>query len=162
VNIKPSDETILSVGRLDQMCREFLGYFDKSQVKTGRDIVCQGNRPEAARLPVWLDGTSAVRFEFTCGKSQAARPARLRIHTADQSDVSETVVQITINGRTEERTLPKGLGIQRTDPAHLAFPASVEFDLAGSDLRAGKNVLAVRVKGDGWYSWDALDLVNRP
>jgi hypothetical protein len=54
------------------------------------------------------------------------------------------------------------LGIQRADPAHRAFPATVEFDLAGSDLREGKNLLRVSIKGDGWFTWDALDLVLVP
>ncbi len=159
VRIQPSDDAILSVGRLDQMSREFLGYFDKNQVKKGQQVLLKGNHPDAARLPVWLDETSTVRFEFTGGKTLAARAARLRIHTADQSEASETVVRITINGRTMERTLPRGIGIQRRDPAHLAFPATAVFDLTGSDLRPGKNSLTVGVVGDGWFSWDSLDLV---
>jgi hypothetical protein len=109
-----------------------------------------------------LGDASSVRFEFNCNKDQATHPARLRIHTADQSDASETVVQVTINGRMIEMTLPKGLGIQRKDPAHLAFPATLVADLAASDLHVGKNVLTVRVKGSGWYSWDSMDLVSRP
>ena len=40
-------------------------------------------------------------------------------------------MQVTLNDRTMEGKLPKGLGIQQKDPAHLAFPASVNFDLAG-------------------------------
>ena len=71
-------------------------------------------------------------------------------------------MQVTLNDRTMEGKLPKGLGIQQKDPAHLAFPASVNFDLAGSDLRPGSNSLTVRVKGDGWFSWDSLDLVSGP
>ena len=86
----------------------------------------------------------------------------MRIHTADQSDASETVVQVVINGQSMEKTLPKGLGIQRKDPAHLAFPATLVFNLAASDLRVGMNALTVRIKGNGWYSWDSMDLVSRP
>ena len=70
VEIKPSEDTILSIGRLDQMCREFFGYFDKDKVKTDQKIVCRGNRPNAAQLPTWLDDTSSVRFEFNCNKDR--------------------------------------------------------------------------------------------
>jgi hypothetical protein len=58
-----------------------------------------------------------------------------------------------------EQTLAKGLGIQRTEPSHLAFPATAVFEFVPSDLRPGENTLTVRVAGDGWFSWDALDLI---
>jgi len=164
VTVSPSAEIPLSVGRWDKMCREFLGYFDVNQVTNGAGTVCTGNRPDAGTLPYRLSGTGTVRFEFECTRAQAGRAARLRIHSADQAESAPTVVQITINGRELEKPLPKGLGIQRTDPAHRAFPATVEFDLAGSDLREGKqtNTLTVRVTGDGWFTWDALDLMLVP
>jgi hypothetical protein len=31
------------------------------------------------------------------------------------------------------------LGIQNRDPAHLAFPTTVEFEIPASGLHAGKN-----------------------
>jgi hypothetical protein len=34
----------------------------------------------------------------------------------------------------------------------------VEFQIPAEDLWPGKNVLEVRVKGGGWFSWDALEL----
>ena len=105
----------------------------------------------------------SFQFEFVCADAPANHPARLRIHTSDQAESAPTVVQITINGRTMEKTLSPGLGIQRTDPAHRAFPATLEFDLPGSDLRAGQDTktLTARVLGQGWFSWDALDLVSK-
>jgi hypothetical protein len=103
-----------------------------------------------------------ARFSFDLTAAQAGKPARLRLHTADQSDSTATVVQVALNGRKLEKTLPRGLGIQRRDPAHLAFPATIEFEVSGSDLRKGKNSLTVAVQGDGWFSWDALDLVQKP
>ncbi len=144
------------------MCREFGGYFDVNQVSNGVGTVCRGSRPDAGKLPYRLSGASTARFEFNCDGGQGNRPARLRIHTADQADTAPTVVQIAINGRTMEQTLPRGLGIQRTDPAHRAFPATVEFDLAASDLHESGNTLTVRVLGDGWFSWDAFELMSKP
>jgi hypothetical protein len=84
----------------------------------------------------------------------------LRIHTADQAEKTPTKVAVTLNGRRMKRSLPLGLGIQQTNPAHLAFPATVEFQVPAADLRPGKNSLEVRVQDEGWFSWDAMDLIS--
>jgi len=109
-----------------------------------------------------LSGAEIARFEFKGQRSLLSHGARLRVHTADQANPGPTVIQVIINERTVERTLPKGLGLQRSDPAHRAFPVTLDFDLAGSDLREAANTLSIQVKGDGWFSWDALDLVGKP
>lgn len=160
VVISPTADVLLSVGRWDDMCREFHGYHDPEQAKGDMRTVLKGNRPDAAEIPYLLGGQEAVRFEFNIDKTQVNQPARLRIHTADQSKTVRTVVQIMINGLAMKGTLPKGLGIQRTEPAHLAFPATLELELAATVLHLGKNNLTVRVQGDGWFTWDALDLVR--
>jgi hypothetical protein len=106
------------------------------------------HRADAGKLPYRLSGTGTAQFEFDCPGAQARHPARLRIHTSDQSEVAPTVaptvVQIALDGPRLQQTLPKGLGIQRTDPAHRAYPATVEFDLAGSELRKKSNTLTVK------------------
>ncbi|MHB1767539.1 MAG: glycoside hydrolase family 2 protein [Phycisphaerae bacterium] len=160
VVISPTADVLLSVGRWDDMCREFHGYHNPEQVKDDMQTVLKGNRPDAAEIPYLLGGQGAVRFQFDLDKTQVNQPARLRIHTADQSKTTPTVVQIMVNGRSIKRTLPKGLGIQRTEPAHLAFPATLEFELAATVLHPGKNHLTIRVQGDGWFTWDELDLVR--
>jgi beta-mannosidase len=160
VVISPTADVLLSVGRWDDMCREFHGYHNPEQVKGDMQTVLKGNLPDATEIPYFLGGHGAVKFQFDLDKTQVNQPARLRIHTADQSKTVRTVVQIMINGRSMKRTLPKGLGIQRTEPAHLAFPATLEFELAATVLHPGKNNLAIRVQGDGWFTWDALDLVR--
>ena len=128
--------------------------------KTVRKPFAQALVPTPSQMPYRMAGASAVRFEFDCPSALARRPSRLRIHTADQSEDTPTMIEIAINGRTVEKALPKGLGIQRTEPAHLAFPVTLEFDLPATGLRSGKNSLTVRVKGGGWFTWDALDLVG--
>ena len=128
----------------------------------GSGAVCTGNRADAGKLPYRLSGTGTAQFEFDCPGARARHPARLRIHTSDQSELAPTVVQIAFDGRRLQQTLPKGLGIQRTDPAHRAYPATVEFDLAGSELRKKSNTLTVSIAGDGWFAWDALELVSKP
>ena len=47
-----------------------------------------GNRPDPSPVPYLLDGKNAVRFEFPLTDDQTKRPARLRIHTADQAEKS--------------------------------------------------------------------------
>ena len=158
--IDPSDDVLLSLGRRDRMCREYLGYCDAGKAAKASEVVVEGNRPDPSRLPYLLDGGKVVRFEFSLSDAQAKRPARLRIHTADQADKIPTKVVVTLNGRRSEASLSPGLGIQRTDPAHLAFPATLEFPVSAADLRLGKNVLEVRVQDGGWFSWDAMDLVS--
>lgn len=132
VMIAPSEDVLLSVGRWDKMCQEFIG-----------------------GSPV-LAGDKVVTHEFA---APASGPARLRIHTADQSP-EPAVVGVSINGRMIERALPAGMGIQRADPYHLAYPATLEFDLLETDIRSGTNRLEIRVSNGGWFSWDALDLVR--
>jgi beta-mannosidase len=160
VVIEPSAEVVLAVGRRDAMCREFAGYFDSHKIEAVARATLQGRRPDPARLPYRLDGGKSARFEFSLSDAQAKRPARLRIHTADHTEKTPTKITVTVNGGRMEESLPAGLGIQRSDPAHLAFPATLEFFIPAADLRPGKNVLKVRVEGNGWFSWDALDLTT--
>ena len=156
--IEPAPSVWLTLGRRDAMCREFAGYSDPNKAARAGKPAIVGSRPDPSQVSYLLSDENPVRFEFNLGAGQVKRPARLRIHTADQSDKAPTKVVITINGRLMEGTLPLGLGIQRTDPAHLAFPATVEFQIPEADLRPGKNRLEVRTHGDGWFSWDALEL----
>ena len=83
----------------------------------------------------------------------------MRIHTADQSAEVESQVSVSINGMSFQRQLPRGLGIQRQTPAHLAFQAIAEFQVPKDVLKTGTNVLEVRLTNGGWFTWDALDLV---
>ena len=131
----------------------------KHQGDRGRPLPWKSAR--VSSLPYRLKAGGEARFEFNLAGDQAEGSARLRLHTADQSKTDPTIVVVDLNGRKAERALPKGLGVQSRDPAHLAFPATIDFAFSGSDLRKGKNTLTVAVKGDGWFSWDALDLVNR-
>jgi len=158
--IEPAPSVLLALGRRDAMCREFAGYSDAGKdAKVGRDFIT-GSRPDASQVPYWLNDKNAVRFELTLGGGQVKRPARLRIHTADQAEKAPAKVVVTINGWRMEGSLPLGLGIQQTDPSHLAFPATVEFQIPARHLRLGKNTLEVHVEGDGWFSWDAMDLTS--
>ena len=142
VVVPSSDDVVLSVGRWDKLCREFVG----------------ANRWGGLHLVV---GDSVVAFGFEASRKQAGKKARLMVHSADQSKEKSAVLVATLNGRTLERELPLGLGIQRTNAEHLAFPVTVEFELEKGDLRKGSNTLTLGVKGAGWFTLDAVDLINR-
>ncbi len=162
VTVDPSADVLLSVGRQDVMCREFMGYDKPNQTAANAQVTLEGNLPDTTRLPYIMRGQGSASFKFDLDNTQAGHAARLRIYTADQAADASTTVQITMNGHTAEAALPAGLGIQNTDPAHRAYPASLVFDLSGADLHPGKNELSVRIKGDGWFTWDSLDLVRQP
>lgn len=162
VVIAPEDTVLLSVGRRDAMCREFNGCNTPASTDSSEKSSSRGARPDAGAIAYRLDSAGNVRFTFDCPDRQLGRKAKLRIHTADQSEAAETRVAVTINGRTMEKTSSKGLGIQKTQPAHLAFPAMLEFDLLPSDLHGRPNELTIRVDGDGWFSWDSMDLTVLP
>jgi beta-mannosidase len=157
--IAPNDDVLLAVGRRDEMCREFGGYSAPDKSRADGATHCRGNRPDAGLVPYRLQGGGLVRFEFEVTPSQAVQPTRLRLHTADQARSAVTVVEVAINGRKMEASLPEGSGIQSRDPAHLAYPATLEFEIQASQLHVGRNSLTVGVKGDGWFTWDALDLL---
>jgi beta-mannosidase len=162
VIIEPDKNVLLAVGRRDQMCREFFGYFDKHKVKHAKPVTLSGPRQDSSVLPYRLDAQGTVHFEFAATKAQAKRPLRLRLHTADQSKDVATVVEVRINGKAFEQSLPKGLGLQNAEPAHLAFPSTMVFEIQFGGLRKGNNVMDVRVKNAGWFTWDSLDCVVMP
>jgi hypothetical protein len=113
-------------------------------------------------VPCILEGGASVRFEFPASSEAVKFPARLRIHTADQSKEVRAAVALTVNGKALEQTLPEGLGVQKTDPGHLAYPATLEFPIAEGSLKAGTNVVEVKVAGPGWFTWDSLECVTTP
>ena len=157
--IEPSEDVLFSIGRRDAMCREFAGYDDLSRIQDIADFEIEGSRPDPAALPLLLRRNQRLRFVFDVPPG-AAGPARLRLHTADQSRKNAPLLEATLNGRRFETTLEKGLGIQDRDPAHLAFPQTAAIDLPGGALLGGKNTLEVRLLNDGWLTWDAIDLIK--
>jgi hypothetical protein len=141
------------------MCREFAGYADPATLPKDTTTTVEGRRPDSSGVPCILAGKSAVRFQLRVDAGQVGTEARLRLHTADQAADVAIAVEVLVNGRRFEATLPKGLGIQRTDPAHLAFPFSVEVRLPSDVLVPGDNVVEVRVANAGWFTWDAMDVL---
>ena len=161
VVIEPDASVLLSLGRREAMCREFGGYFG-SCTPIGSNRVClKGTRPNTGRVPYLLDRNGVVQLHFELCDAQLGRAARIRLHTSDRSADTPTRIRATLNGRRFGAALPRGLGIQKADPAHLAFPATTELAVPADVLRPGDNRLELGVQGDGWFSWDALDLLTR-
>ena len=86
--IEPAPSVLLALGRRDAMCREFAGYSDAGKdAKVGRDSIT-GSRPDPSQVPCWLDGKDRRAIRVHSEGGQVKRPARLRIHTADQAETS--------------------------------------------------------------------------
>lgn len=67
-----------------------------------------------------------------------------------------------MNGKKFKQHLKPGLGIQLSDPAHLAFPATAQFTFPAGTLKSGANVLDVQISNEAWFTWDSLDLLSLP
>ena len=158
VVIAPSDDVLFAIGRRDAMTREFMGYDDLSRIEEIGEIEIKGVRPDSSALPLLMTSNRRVRFVFEVAQGWQ-RSARLRLHTADQSDSAAPQVEVSLNGRRYEASLPTGLGIQNRDPAHLAFPQTATIDLPRGSLVQGANTLDLRLSNESWFSWDAIDLV---
>lgn len=161
VIVRPGEDVLLAVGRRDRMCREFQYYADPRGAADVATAEVEGTLPDAGRVPFLLRADQRRRFVFSLSESQSAHPAKLRIHACDRAAEAPTKIVATLNGRTMEAAFPPGLGIQAQDPAHLALPATAEFPIAAEDLQPGANTLDVQVAGEGWFTWDAMDLCRR-
>ena len=155
--IPPSDDVLFSVGRRDATTSGYLGYDDLSVIDDMPDLRLEGNRPDPGGLPLLLTSDRGVRFGFDVAQSWD-QPARLRLHTADQDSACAPVVAVTINGKVFDGVLEPGLGIQKDNPAHLAFPQTIVFDLPAATLNKGRNTLAAGIRNSSWISWDSIDL----
>lgn len=156
IKLDPSEDVILSMGRRDSMCREFSGYFEnKAEISSG--AVYKGKRIEAAAVSHVMQDT--ITFCFDVKEEQLMKRSRLRIHTCDQHSEDETELEIKINEAVYQNKLQKGLGAQNTNPAQLAFPETVTVELSADLLKPGTNTVEITVKNDGWFTWDALDMV---
>jgi beta-mannosidase len=160
VVLEPSTDVLLAAGRRDAMCREFCGYESPGKLPKDAKVTLVGKRPDATTLPFLLAGKSSAAFEIQVDAGHATQASRLCLHAADQAADVATAVEITVNGKRWSATLPKGLGIQRNEPSHLAFPATIELPLPRDTLVVGKNLLEVRVSNSGWFTWDAMSLIQ--
>jgi beta-mannosidase len=154
VTLPPCDTVLLAIGRQDAMTREFAA----GTAPAKGTITVRGNLPPAAEVPYLLATGNVLRAEFTAPVKSQGKAARLRLHTADQSNPGPQVV-CTLNGHRFTAALPAGIALQRENPAHLAYPASVAITLPADSIK-GENVLEIALDGQGWFTWDALDLVQ--
>ena len=159
LTIAPGVDLLFSIGRRDAMTREFQGYSDAASVSDKLDLSIAGNRPDPSALPFLMTGERIVRFHFDISQG-AGQPARLRLHSADQDSERAVQLLVTVNGVQFAGSLPTGLGIQQQDPAHLAFPQTVEFHLPAGTLQEGRNSLEIQISNASWFTWDAIDLTT--
>lgn len=153
----PGGDLLLSIGRRDAMTREYQGFSDVSSISGRLDLSIAGNRPEPSALPFLMTGERLVRFQFDIIQG-VGQPARLRLHSADQDSDRAVQLLVTVNGIQFAGSLPTGPGIQQKDPAHLAFPQTVEFHLPAGTLQEGRNSLEIQICNASWFTWEAIDL----
>ena len=147
---------LLAIGRQDRMTREFAGGAGGAPTINGTKVRLAGRLPAASSLPLLMESGRVVEFEFPVTGTPGA--AVLRIHTADQSPAGANL-RATLNGQTFTAEIPAGLGLQKIDPQHLAKSKIVEIPLPANALRQGDNTLTLELANDGWFTWDALDLM---
>ncbi len=147
---------LLAIGRQDRMTREFAGGAGGAPTINGTKVRLAGRLPAASSLPLLMESGRVVEFEFPVTGTPGA--AVLRIHTADQSPAGANL-RATLNGQTFTAEIPAGLGLQKIDPQHLAKSKTVEIPLPANALRQGDNTLTLELANDGWFTWDALDLM---
>ena len=157
VVIAPSEDILLALGREDRMCREFAGYPGLTHAIKDSLVHVEGRQPDPSKVPYLLDESKTVEFRFKGDISSPNREALLRIHTSDQSTIG-AVIKVEINGKSFELQIPEGYGFQKDDPSHLARVQTVEMAIPKSVLKQEDNLLRIKVIGDGWFTWDALDL----
>ena len=166
--IQPHEDVLLSLGRRDAMCREY--QLRAASGTAPAILLLKGNRPDCSLLP-WLlagpgvalsatAGPKTVRFVFDVSGPKLVGSSQLRIHTADQDDIHGPLIEVSVNGQKFEQHLKPGLGIQLSDPTHLAFPATAEFAFPAGTLKPGANILDVRVSNEAWFTWDSMDLIS--
>jgi len=159
VILDASDDMLLSFGRQDAMAREFLGYDVPETAAQPGKITVAGCRPDSGHIPYRLLPGQVLRLEFQVAEIWWHSCSRLRIHTADACAEIESLLQIAVNDEPFELLLPKGLGLQVVQPAHLAFPTTASLELPAGAVRPGDNAIELRILNEGWITWDALDLL---
>lgn len=157
VELPPSSDIILALGRADRMCREFAGYPGLRPPSKRHSVRVEGRQPDPGAIPLLMDASTAVDLEFPSDAGAAAEQAILRVHAADQS-VTGALLGVELNGKPFEARFPEGYGLQKNDPSHLARARTIEISIPAGTLRRQGNLLRVQVRGGGWFTWDALDL----
>ncbi len=143
--------------------------FEQSKLTTLKDsgpsetTVIEVTPVQARSVRVTVDASpSAPADELTCvDEFEVYAPSKETPATLPQVRF-EKQSRVPANPVARTALQVNGLGIQRSDAEHLAFPATLDFDVSGSVLRPARNTVTVRVKGPGWFTWDALDLVSKP
>lgn len=150
VYILPSKDIIMFSGRKDVMCQEYSKDLTKNTI--------QSNKPysEFKSNEISYLVEKRQKYSFFIENIEGNK-ALLRIHTCDQSDDTNTLVRVKINEFEIEKTLQKGLGIQKKDMYHLAYPQTMEIEVPIEKLKPGVNNLQIDVMNTGWFTLDSID-----
>lgn len=157
--IFPDRSILLAVGRQDGMCQEFM-ICEPTVDKLSISNPFRGKYPDAGDIPYLLsEGGTELLFLFDVQADLADHSADLYIHASDQAGSRITALAIRVNDHIFPAELKMGLGVQDTDPAHLAFPSTIKLELPAGTLNIGENSVEIAVN-DGWFTLDAIRLVS--
>jgi hypothetical protein len=156
VTVAPATSVLLSFGRQDGTTFGFSRELGHDGVRSAGD----GGHLDAAEIPHFVSAKSPLHITFDLTPEQVGASV-LRLHTADRSQQTTAVVEVTLNDRPYELTLPTGIGRHDTEPGRPGLPATTTLALPADGVRPGMNVLALTISNDGWFTWDALDLALR-
>jgi len=155
--LDPSSDILLSLGRKDQMCIEFAGYPGLAPAIRENLIHVEGRLINPAQVPYLFEESKTLELVFGGTAATSDKSAFLRIHTSDQSTRGATL-SIELNGERFEAQLGEGYGFQNREPAHFAQAKTIELKIPAGVVKSKTNLLRIKVTGEGWFSWDALDL----
>ena len=139
------------------MCWEFAGYPGLAPSINTNLIQVKGRQPDAVKVPFLSDESKTLEWEFKGTALSMSQGALLSIHSSDQATTG-AMISIDLNGKSFETELPEGYGFQKSDQAHLAQAKTVEVIIPKGVVKQGDNLLRIKVMGEGWFTWDALDL----
>ncbi|MFZ2527296.1 MAG: hypothetical protein WAX14_06525, partial [Rhodococcus sp. (in: high G+C Gram-positive bacteria)] len=156
VIVAPDETVVLVVGRQDAMCQEF-----DTRPKGARSLIMHESLDPAVIPYLVGENGSELMLQFQASAAAAGQAARLTIHTADQAPETPTSVTVWGNDAVFWAEHGPGLGVQDTDPAHLAFPATIAIELPAGVLIEGSNIIRIAAT-NGWFTLDSICLVSLP
>ncbi|MCM4165988.1 MULTISPECIES: glycoside hydrolase family 2 protein [unclassified Arenibacter] len=155
--IKPTIDVLFSLGRQDSMCREFGGYTGLNTSESTNNISLKGQLIDPKRVHYLMDGNNILEIEFDGTSTLRDKIGLININSSDQSSIGAKI-RIELNGEHFDSELKEGYGFQKEDPSQLAQAKTVGIIIPEGIIKPKRNVLKIQVLGNGWFTWDSLDL----
>lgn len=143
--LPPDEAVLLYMGREDATAHAYADAGSAAVTAADRSV-------DPAAMPRLIRGEASIAF------TAAEGAAELQLAFADTA--AQTKLTVAVNGTAYPLVITDGLGIQESDPEHLAYPHCATLAIPAGVLKAEENTLTFTVE-EGWFTWDALCLVKR-